>query len=111
MRDSVERFLVDSADPNASETIEKLGNSLGAMGFLIDMLSYQRELAKKLFVYDDALGEFKSLMGRLKSQPATETAPTEEEPGPQPPEAQTPELPAAPTPPVLVAPRPRTRGR
>jgi chemosensory pili system protein ChpA (sensor histidine kinase/response regulator) len=32
---------------------KKLGNSLGAMGFLIDMLSYQRALAKKLFVYDE----------------------------------------------------------
>jgi chemosensory pili system protein ChpA (sensor histidine kinase/response regulator) len=69
MRDSVERFLVDAADANAGEAIEKLGNSLGAMGFLIDMLSYQRELAKKLFVYDEALGEFKSLMGRLKATP------------------------------------------
>jgi chemosensory pili system protein ChpA (sensor histidine kinase/response regulator) len=35
------------------EVFEKLGNSLGAMGFLIDMLSYQRALAKKLFVYDE----------------------------------------------------------
>jgi chemosensory pili system protein ChpA (sensor histidine kinase/response regulator) len=66
MRSSVEKFLVDDIDAEAARTgiFEKLGNSLGAMGFLIDMLSYQRTLAKKLFVYDETLGEFKPLMGR-----------------------------------------------
>ena len=68
MRGSVERFLVDEVDVESARTgiFEKLGNSLGALGFLIDMLSYQRELAKKLFVYDEELGEFKPLMGRQK---------------------------------------------
>src|SRR5450830_1716616 len=68
MRDSVEKFLVDDIDADAARAgiFEKLGNSLGALGFLIDMLSYQRELAKKLFVYDEELGEFKPLMGRQK---------------------------------------------
>ena len=66
MRSSVEQFLVDDIDEAAARRgiFEKLGNSLGAMGFLIDMLSYQRALAKKLFVYDEELGEFKPLMGR-----------------------------------------------
>jgi len=66
MRSSVEQFLVDDIDEATARTgiFEKLGNSLGAMGFLIDMLSYQRALAKKLFVYDEELGEFKPLMGR-----------------------------------------------
>jgi chemosensory pili system protein ChpA (sensor histidine kinase/response regulator) len=66
MRASVEQFLVDDIDEAAARIgiFEKLGNSLGAMGFLIDMLSYQRALAKKLFVYDEELGEFKPLMGR-----------------------------------------------
>lgn len=69
MRDSVEKFLVDDIDAQTARTgiFEKLGNSLGAIGFLIDMLSYQRALAKKLFVYDEELGEFKPLMGREKS--------------------------------------------
>jgi len=69
MRSSVEQFLVDDIDEAAARTgiFEKLGNSLGAMGFLIDMLSYQRALAKKLFVYDEELGEFKPLMGRERS--------------------------------------------
>ncbi|WP_114970045.1 Hpt domain-containing protein [Rhodoferax ferrireducens] len=69
MRGSVEKFLVDDIDVESARTgiFEKLGNSLGALGFLIDMLSYQRELAKKLFVYDEELGEFKPLMGREKT--------------------------------------------
>ncbi|APW44035.1 Hpt domain-containing protein [Rhodoferax saidenbachensis] len=66
MRASVEQFLVDDVDEATARTgiFEKLGSSLGAMGFLIDMLSYQRTLAKKLFIYDEELGEFKPLMGR-----------------------------------------------
>jgi chemosensory pili system protein ChpA (sensor histidine kinase/response regulator) len=68
MRGSVEKFLVDDINAEAARKgiFEKLGNSLGALGFLIDMLSYQRTLAKKLFVYDEDLGEFKPLMGREK---------------------------------------------
>ncbi|MEP6970180.1 MAG: Hpt domain-containing protein, partial [Betaproteobacteria bacterium] len=66
MRDSVEQFLVDQVQEGGTEVFEKLGNSLGAMGFLIDMLSYQRALAKQLFVYDEELGEFRPLMGREK---------------------------------------------
>lgn len=70
MRSSVEQFIVDEIDESAARAgiFEKLGNSLGALGFLIDMLSYQRALAKKLFVYDEALGEFKPLMGREKTE-------------------------------------------
>jgi chemosensory pili system protein ChpA (sensor histidine kinase/response regulator) len=69
MRGSVDKFLVDDIDVEFARPgiFEKVGNSLGALGFLIDMLSYQRELAKKLFVYDEELGEFKPLMGREKT--------------------------------------------
>ncbi len=73
MRDSVEQFLVDRVQDGANLVFERLGNSLGAMGFLVDMLSYQRALAKKLFVYDEALGELRPLMGREKA-PALEPA-------------------------------------
>ena len=77
MRGSVEKFLVGDATPDAGQpaVFEKLGNSLGALGFLIDMLSYQRELAKKLFVYDEALGEFTPVMGREKAPPVEVAAP------------------------------------
>ena len=69
MRSSVEKFLVDDIDVESARAgiFLKLGNSLGAIGFLIDMLSYQRELAKKLFVYDEDLGEFKPVMGTDRS--------------------------------------------
>ncbi|MDH5205353.1 MAG: Hpt domain-containing protein, partial [Hylemonella sp.] len=77
MRDMVEKFMVDGLDPQARTiAFEKFGNSLGALGFLVDMLSYQRTLAKKLFVYDEELGEFKPLMGRgaTTSKPTTAAA-------------------------------------
>jgi chemosensory pili system protein ChpA (sensor histidine kinase/response regulator) len=82
MRDSVEKFLVDQVQEGGTEVFERLGNSLGAMGFLIDMLSYQRALAKQLFVYDEDLGEFRPLMGREKLPEAV--APVAEEPAPAP---------------------------
>ncbi len=65
MRDSVEKFLVDDIDVESARTgiFLKIGNSLGAIGFLIDTLSYQRELAKNLFVYDEDSSEFTPLMG------------------------------------------------
>jgi chemosensory pili system protein ChpA (sensor histidine kinase/response regulator) len=73
MRDQVEHCMVADAAALAdhADVFEKLGSSLGAMGFLIDMLSYQRELAKRLFVYDEVLGEFRSLMGRRKQSTGT----------------------------------------
>ncbi len=67
MREAVEEILVDEVDEEkarAAGTFDKLGNNLGALGFLIDMLNYQPALAKKLFVYDDQTGELKPLMGR-----------------------------------------------
>jgi chemosensory pili system protein ChpA (sensor histidine kinase/response regulator) len=67
MRESVEQILVTEIDVDqvkAAGTFEKLGNNLGALGFLIDMLSYQPVLAKKLFVFDELEGELKPLMGR-----------------------------------------------
>ena len=67
MRDSVEQILITEIDEErarAAGTFDKLGNSLGALGFLIDMLSYQPVLAKKLFIFDEQLGELRPLMGR-----------------------------------------------
>lgn len=92
MRSTVEQLLVDEIDERTAPTgvFEKLGNSLGSLSFLIDMLSYQRALAKKLFVYDEDAGEFKTLMGRERAAVVS------------PPQAPAP-VPAAPVAPVRVA--------
>ncbi|MHA7598785.1 hybrid sensor histidine kinase/response regulator [Alicycliphilus sp. T452] len=67
MRDMVERLLIDAvAEGERQQVFEKLGNSMGALGFLVDMLSYQRAMARKLFVYDEDLGELRILMGRTR---------------------------------------------
>ncbi|KQR63187.1 Hpt domain-containing protein [Acidovorax sp. Leaf160] len=69
MRDTVERLLTNDVDPADRQAVfEKLGNSLGALGFLIDMLSYQRSMARKLFVYDEDAGELRLLTGRARSR-------------------------------------------
>lgn len=67
MREAVEEIMITEIDDEkarAAGTFDKLGNNLGALGFLIDMLNYQPALAKKLFVYDDTTGELRPLMGR-----------------------------------------------
>ena len=68
MRDSVEQMMaadIDAEQARALGTFEHLGNNLGALSFLIDMLNYQPSLAKKLFVYDDVTGEIRPVMGRV----------------------------------------------
>ncbi len=78
MRDTVERLLINEVpEEERQRAFEKLGNSLGALGFLIDMLSYQRTMARKLFVYDEELGELRILMGktRARASDAVEEAP------------------------------------
>ncbi|MBD9391675.1 Hpt domain-containing protein [Acidovorax sp. ACV01] len=78
MRDMVERLLINEVpEADRQGVFEKLGNSLGALGFLIDMLSYQRTMARKLFVYDEELGELRILMGktRPRASDAVEEAP------------------------------------
>ncbi|WOP16253.1 Hpt domain-containing protein [Ottowia sp. SB7-C50] len=68
MRDAVSEFLLQDADvepARAAGTFERLGNSLGALGFQIDMLAYQPMLARRLFVYDAAAGELRHVSGRL----------------------------------------------
>ncbi len=69
MRDSVEQMLKTEVDvqlTRSAGTFDQLGNNLGALSFLIDMLNYQPALAKKLFVYDEEKGELRPLMGRTQ---------------------------------------------
>ncbi len=54
------------AEADRTAVFEKLGSSLGALGFLLDMLGYQRTLARKLFVFDAANGELRIVMGTQK---------------------------------------------
>ncbi|MDD5333011.1 MAG: Hpt domain-containing protein [Rhodoferax sp.] len=91
MRDTVEKFLVDDIDVESARSgiFLKLGNSLGAIGFLIDTLSYQRELAKNLFVYDEDSSEFTPLMGIEKRAPQTSAVPAIEPEAPAPMAAST----------------------
>lgn len=66
MRATVEDWILATGKPQTqqAQAFEKVGVSLGAMGFLIDMLSYQRVLAKTMFVFDEALGVLRPTMGR-----------------------------------------------
>ncbi len=85
MRASVDRFMVDEVDAASARTgvFDKLGNSLGALALLIDMLSYQRAMAKKLFVYDEETAEFKPLMGRERTPLPALAALAEPQPQPE----------------------------
>ncbi|HEX6363274.1 MAG TPA: hybrid sensor histidine kinase/response regulator, partial [Albitalea sp.] len=80
MRDEVDR-LVQQADADPAQlaqggAFERLAGNLGALGFLIDMLSVQPQLAKSLFVYDAAAGTLNPLMGRAAPRvPAAPEAP------------------------------------
>ncbi|EER60407.1 CheA signal transduction histidine kinase [Acidovorax delafieldii 2AN] len=75
MRDTVERLLINEIpEEERQPAFEKLGNSLGALGFLIDMLSYQRTMARKLFVFDEELGELRILVGKARARASDDIA-------------------------------------
>lgn len=70
MRSTVDEILdteVNEPQARAAGTFQQLGNNLSALSFLVDMLSYQPALAKKLFVFDEEKGELLPLMGRHAS--------------------------------------------
>jgi len=72
MRDDVEHLLHGEADPQASVTLEsfqRLAGNLGALGFLIDMLSVQPQMARSLFRYDASTGILAPVMGRSAMAP------------------------------------------
>lgn len=78
MRDQVDELSqteVDPALPGPRAQFDRLANNLGALGFLIDMLSVQPQLAKRMFRFDDASGLLQSLVGReSEHHPAAEAA-------------------------------------
>ena len=67
MRDEVDGLAnteIDFNRPGARDAFERLANNLGALGFLIDMLSVQPQLAKRMFRFDEATGRLDAVMGR-----------------------------------------------
>ena len=74
MRENVDQLLTQESPVDEIRAFDSLGNNLGALGFLIDMLSYQPALAKRLFVFDTEIGELKPLMGRQASEGSSPAA-------------------------------------
>ncbi len=89
MRDQVDELAqteVDPSLPGPRAQFDRLANNLGALGFLIDMLSVQPQLAKRMFRFDDASGMLQSLVGRESEHHAAEEvaqAQPQEAPAPQ----------------------------
>jgi chemosensory pili system protein ChpA (sensor histidine kinase/response regulator) len=63
MRDDVQALIKDDAAVPQAE-MERLADNLGALSFLIDMLSVQPQLAKQLFQFDAATGSLHAVMGQ-----------------------------------------------
>ncbi|RZL28420.1 MAG: hybrid sensor histidine kinase/response regulator, partial [Rubrivivax sp.] len=67
MRDEIDGLAnteIDFNRPGARDVFERLANNLGALGFMIDMLSVQPALAKRMFEFDEATGRLDAVMGR-----------------------------------------------
>ncbi len=67
MRDEVDALASTEIDPSRvhqTGVFDRLAGNLGALGFLIDMLSVQPQLAKSLFVFDAEAGMLNPVMGR-----------------------------------------------
>ena len=67
MRDDVDALAQTEVDPQRAiqtGTFDRLADNLGALSFLIDMLSVQPQLAKSLFRFDPTTGSLSAVMGR-----------------------------------------------
>jgi chemosensory pili system protein ChpA (sensor histidine kinase/response regulator) len=67
MRDDVDALAQTEVDPQqaiATGTFDRLADNLGALSFLIDMLSVQPQLAKSLFRFDPETGVLSAVMGQ-----------------------------------------------
>lgn len=67
MRDDIDALAQTEVDParaTQAGTFDRLADNLGALSFLIDMLSVQPALAKSLFHYDAATGSLTAVMGQ-----------------------------------------------
>ena len=67
MRDDVDTLAnteVDAAHASASGSFNRLADNLGALSFLIDMVSVQPQMAKSLFRFDAESGSLSAVMAR-----------------------------------------------
>ncbi len=67
MRDDVDALAQTEVDPQQAVqtgTFDRLADNLGALSFLIDMLSVQPALAKSLFRFDPDTGSLSAVMGQ-----------------------------------------------
>jgi chemosensory pili system protein ChpA (sensor histidine kinase/response regulator) len=64
MRGEVEGLIQADAPGTAPGRFDRLANNLGALNFLIDMLSVQPQLAKAMFRFDAERGTLDAVMGR-----------------------------------------------
>ncbi len=67
MRDEVDGLASTEVDTDRvaqTGVFDRLAGNLGALGFLIDMLSVQPQMAKSLFTYDADAGTLSPVMGR-----------------------------------------------
>ena len=63
MRDDVDALATSTSDAPDPAAVDRLASNLGALGFLIDMLSVQPSMAKALFAFDAASGLLRSVAG------------------------------------------------
>jgi chemosensory pili system protein ChpA (sensor histidine kinase/response regulator) len=91
MRDDVDALAQTEVDPQRAVqtgTFDRLADNLGALSFLIDMLSVQPALAKSLFRFDPATGALSAVMGQTERTSAfsafDDTAPVTVREGPPP---------------------------
>ncbi len=67
MRQAVDELAQTEVDPHLAiqtGTFERLADNLGALSFLIDMISVQPQLAKTLFRFDPESGSLSAVMGQ-----------------------------------------------
>jgi len=78
MRDEFDDLANTEVDPSLAgprEIFDRLANNLGALGFMINMLSVQPALAKRMFRFDDSTGRLEAVMGRHAEVVPTLTLP------------------------------------
>jgi chemosensory pili system protein ChpA (sensor histidine kinase/response regulator) len=75
MRGEVEGLIQADSVSSAPGRFDRLANNLGALNFLIDMLSVQPQLAKAMFRFDAERGTLDAVMGRNTRDVITQTSP------------------------------------